>query len=118
VTRRERDEGSSWLVRAACATPLLGLVANAFGWIFTEMGRQPWAVFGMMNVQSGVSTGVSTLNAWISIIALTLLYGFLAVIEVGLMVRAIKKGPDEFVEPPDLSSRDSDDEDRPLAFAY
>ena len=34
------------LLRAAIVLPLLPLAANSFGWIFTEMGRQPWVVFG------------------------------------------------------------------------
>jgi cytochrome d ubiquinol oxidase subunit I len=72
-----------------------------------------------MNTARGVSPGVSTTEAWISIIALTALYGVLAVIEVGLILRFVKKGADPFEEPPDPTLRGSDDdEDRPLAFAY
>ena len=40
---------------AALALPLLPLLANSFGWIFTELGRQPWAVFGLMTTEHGVS---------------------------------------------------------------
>ena len=36
------------------ALPFLPLFANSFGWIFTEMGRQPWAVFGLMTTARGV----------------------------------------------------------------
>ena len=32
-------------------------LGNAFGWIFTEMGRQPWIVFGLMTTRNGVSPG-------------------------------------------------------------
>jgi cytochrome bd ubiquinol oxidase subunit I len=119
LTRRGRVPTSRWFSRMAIATPLLLLGANSAGWIFTEMGRQPWVVFGLMNTSQGVSPGVSVTEAWISITSLTLLYGVLAVIEVGLLLRFIKKGADPFVEPPDPTLRSSDDdEDRPLAFAY
>ena len=37
----------------AIALPLLPLLANSFGWIFTEMGRQPWIVFGLMPTAAG-----------------------------------------------------------------
>ena len=37
--------------------PFLPLFANSFGWIFTEMGRQPWAVFGLMTTAQAVSPG-------------------------------------------------------------
>ena len=101
------------------ALPLLPLAANSFGWIFTEMGRQPWAVFGLMTTANGVSPGVGATEAWISILALTLLYAVLAVIEIGLIVHYVRLGADQFVEPPDPSLRGSDDdEDRPMAFAY
>lgn len=119
LTRKGRVPTSKWFGRMAIATPILMLLGNSAGWIFTEMGRQPWVVFGMMNVGRGVSPGVSTTEAWISIITLTGLYGVLAIIEVGLLLRVIKKGPDDFEEPPNPALRGSDDdEDRPLAFAY
>ena len=119
LTRRGRVPTSKWFGRMAIATPVLMLLGNSAGWIFTEMGRQPWVVFGLMNVGRGVSPGVSTTEAWISIITLTGLYGVLAVIELGLLLRVIKKGPDDFEEPPNPTLRGSDDdEDRPLAFAY
>ena len=51
--------GRGWLWLAV-ALPLLPLAANSFGWIFTEMGRQPWAVFGLMTTETAVSPGVST----------------------------------------------------------
>jgi len=118
LTRKGRTPTSKWFGRMAVATPLVVLLANSAGWIFTEMGRQPWVVFGLMTTANGDSPGVSPTEAWISLVTLTLLYGGLAVIEVGLILRTIKKGPDAFEEPPDPTLGGSDDEDRPLAFAY
>jgi cytochrome d ubiquinol oxidase subunit I len=102
----------SWV---AIALPLLPVAANSFGWIFTEMGRQPWVVFGLMTTEHGVSPGVSTTEARISIASLTFVYAVLMVVELGLMLRAIRAGADPFEEPP---AHDDTDEDRPLAFAY
>ena len=67
----------------AIALPLLPLGANSFGWLFTEMGRQPWSVFGLMTTASSVSPGVGTGEVLTSLVVLTLLYGVLAVVEVG-----------------------------------
>ena len=117
LTRRDRAPTSKWFGRMAIWTPLLLIAANSFGWIFTEMGRQPWVVLGLMTTANGVSPSVSALNAWISVITLTLLYAVLAVVEVGLILKFVKLGADPFQEPPD-PSQDSDDQDRPLAFAY
>jgi cytochrome d ubiquinol oxidase subunit I len=96
--------------------PLLPVAANSFGWIFTEMGRQPWAVFGLMTTATAVSPGVSVGEAWTSVITLTLLYAVLMVIEVGLMLKFIRKGADPFEEPPSPTLGEQSDE--PLTFAY
>ena len=59
---------------------------------------------------------VSTGEALTSLIALTLIYLVLAVVEVGLLLKFIRAGADPFVEPPDPSLREQSDE--PLTFAY
>ncbi|WOP19749.1 cytochrome ubiquinol oxidase subunit I [Raineyella sp. LH-20] len=96
------------------AAPLLPLIANSFGWIFTEMGRQPWIVFGLMPTAPAVSIGVPAVQVLITMIGFTLIYGVLAVIEVRLMLRAIRKGlaPVPSVQPAGAES------DAPLSFAY
>ena len=51
ATRRgpaARPGALGWLWTGPSPLPLLPLGANSFGWIFTEMGRQPWSVFGLM----------------------------------------------------------------------
>jgi cytochrome d ubiquinol oxidase subunit I len=102
---------------AAVTVPFMGLLGNSFGWIFTEMGRQPWIVFGLMPTSAGVSPGVSATEVWISMIGFTLVYGALAVVEVKLLLKYIAAGlPTIPSEPTD--SDDSSDEERPLAFAY
>ena len=78
---------SRWLVRAGLVLPLLPLAGNSFGWIFTEMGRQPWLVFGRMQTAAGVSPSVSTAEVVTSLVAFTVLYGVLAVVEVALLLR-------------------------------
>lgn len=118
ATRRRRmpSVGTSegrWLLRAAVVLPFLPLLANSFGWIFTEMGRQPWVVFGLMPTSAGVSPGTTTAEVLTTLIGFTALYGALAVVEVKLLLTYIRKGlPD--ADPPQYV----DDPDAPLAFAY
>lgn len=105
---------------AAVFLPLTGLLANSFGWIFTEMGRQPWIVFGLMPTAAGVSPGVSTTEVAISLIGFTIVYGLLAVVEVRLLLKYIAAGlpelpADSHGAPPDDIN---DDGERALAFAY
>jgi cytochrome d ubiquinol oxidase subunit I len=115
ATRRGRRPSGPWWSRLAIVLPVATVLANSWGWLFTEMGRQPWAVFGLMTTQQAVSPGVSVFEAWVSVTALTLLYAVLAVVELGLMWRYIKLGAPAYEEPQDHA--DADD-DRPLAFAY
>ncbi|RLV48917.1 cytochrome ubiquinol oxidase subunit I [Nocardioides mangrovicus] len=121
VTRRGRVPAGRLARRwpaFAVAMPVLVVAASSFGWLFTEMGRQPWVVFGLMTTSQAVSPSVSTTEAWISVISLTGLYAVLAVIEIGLLVRTVKAGVPAFEEPPDPSLSGPSDDDAPLAFAY
>ncbi len=114
--RKGRLPKGTWWRRAAILLPLTPLLGNSFGWIFTEMGRQPWIVFGLMPTSAGVSPGVSATEVLISLIGFTLVYGFLAVIEVRLLLKTIGAGLPEI--PPPAGDGDTDDEQRQLAFAY
>ncbi len=118
LTRTGRTPTGRWFGAMALAIPVLAVSGSSFGWIFTEMGRQPWAVFGLMTTANGVSPSVSTFEAATSVIVLTVLYAVLAVIELGLMARYIRKGAEPFVEPPDPGIRGPQDDDQPLTFAY
>ena len=115
TTRRDLIPRHRLWFWAIVATPLLPLFANSFGWIFTEAGRQPWLVFGVMTTSSGVSPTVSAGEVWTSLITLTLLYAVLAVVEMKLLLRAIVSGAPEFEAPVDPADRD---ENAPLVFAY
>ncbi len=103
-----------WALRAAIVVPLLPLFGNSFGWIFTEMGRQPWLVFGLMPTQAGVSPIVGSWHVITSMVGLTLLYAVLAVVEVGLLLRAIQQGPPDVVADPFLDRG----ADSPLSITY
>ena len=91
------------------------LLANSLGWIFTEMGRQPWVVFGLMNTEDGVSPGVGATEVLISMLVFTLLYGALALVEVKLMVKYASAGA-EHVDAEKAQRLTADDE--PHVFAY
>ncbi|TFB51990.1 cytochrome ubiquinol oxidase subunit I [Cryobacterium tagatosivorans] len=92
-----------WMWRVAIWSFPFSLLAMSVGWVFTEMGRQPWLVFGLLKTQDGVSPNVSGLEILISLIAFTAIYGALAVVEFGLILRAIRKGPDDVAAPDPVS---------------
>jgi cytochrome d ubiquinol oxidase subunit I len=123
LTRRDRIPTARWfplLVLAGIATPFLG---NSAGWIFTEMGRQPFVVApnpsGVDGVWMFTAQAVSRLTTgevWTSLIALTTVYAALGVVEVFLMRKYIRGGIEAVMPPP---KKDSDEaEGDTLAFAY
>jgi cytochrome d ubiquinol oxidase subunit I len=93
LTRKGRTPKYAWMWRIAIWAMPLSLAAMIVGWIFTEMGRQPWIVFSLMKTADGVSPGTTGLEVLISLIAFTAVYGALAVVEFRLIKRAAQKGP-------------------------
>ena len=98
-----RKHETRWFLRLAVLAIPLPWIAIEFGWILAEVGRQPWAVDGVLPTFLGASS-LTVAQLWTTIIGFTLLYGALAVVEVGLILRAIKKGPfaghDDETSPP------------------
>ena len=80
--RLEKMRWALWVLPFAIALPYL---ANSTGWLMTEMGRQPWIVFGVMKTASAVSPNVGWGSVLTSLIVFTLLYGALAVADVYLL---------------------------------
>ncbi|GAB3494413.1 cytochrome ubiquinol oxidase subunit I [Flexivirga lutea] len=112
LTRKGRSDLPRWLVLAGIVAPLLPVLGNSFGWIFTETGRQPWLVYGVMTTSSGVSPTVSTASVITSMVVFTVLYAGLAVVEVRLMLDYIRRGADAY-RPTEPAA-----DDKPLAFSY
>ena len=93
LARRGRLEESSRFLKFAVPATALPFVASSAGWVFTEMGSQPWVVFGLLNTQDGVSPTVSSAEVWISLVGFTLLYGVLAVFAGKVFFRLAGEGP-------------------------
>ncbi|GAA4700385.1 cytochrome d ubiquinol oxidase subunit I [Promicromonospora umidemergens] len=124
-TRGGRVSDNPWFARIAIAAIPTPFLASSFGWIFTEVGRQPWVVApnptGIDQIRllttQGVSTVVSPGMILTSMIVFTLLYGVLGVIWYRLIHRYAVEGVPSTVR--DESPEAADDEtDRPLSFAY
>jgi cytochrome d ubiquinol oxidase subunit I len=115
--RGERTPRGRFYTAASAGIVLFPLAGISAGWIFTEMGRQPWIVFGQQTTADGVSPLLSATDVWISMIGFTVVYAVLAVIEVALLLRQVKKGaPEVVVEDPFEEAKK--DDDKQLYFAY
>ncbi|WP_438295926.1 cytochrome ubiquinol oxidase subunit I [Streptomyces sp. HUAS TT7] len=109
---------AQWFWRVGILTMGFPLVSNSFGWIFTEMGRQPWVVNGLMKTGDAISPGVSTASVVISLAVFTLLYAALAAVEVRLMARYAKAGPQTDELPPGKRQLQDNVPDRVPALTY
>ena len=83
-----------WFHRVLMVMMFLPFAANTAGWLVTEIGRQPWVVFGLLKTANGVSTSVDSISVWISMLVFTLLYGVLAVVGGILIYRFARPKPD------------------------
>jgi cytochrome d ubiquinol oxidase subunit I len=92
-----------WFLKLAVAAIPLPWIAAELGWVVAEMGRQPWAIEGVLPTFLANSS-LTRAALWTTIVGFTALYGTLAVIEVRLMLAAIRKGPHE-EEPAPLPGR-------------
>ncbi|WP_328592675.1 cytochrome ubiquinol oxidase subunit I [Brucella haematophila] len=95
--RRKLDQHRFLLKVAVFAIPLPWIAAE-MGWIVAEFGRQPWIIEGILPTAVGVSNlGASTVL--LTIIGFVAIYTVLFIIEMGLMIRAIKAGPEPDSKP-------------------
>jgi cytochrome d ubiquinol oxidase subunit I len=72
----------------------LPYIAAQLGWAVAEVGRQPWMVYGVLRTADGVSINVSVEQAALSLIGFILFYGFLGLLDVWLLAKYARKGPD------------------------
>ncbi|MFC0685579.1 cytochrome ubiquinol oxidase subunit I [Novosphingobium clariflavum] len=90
-----RRFNARWFLRAAVLVMPLPWIAIEVGWLVAELGRQPWAVDGVLPTFLAASS-LTVPQIWTTIIGFTLLYGTMAVIEVKLMLATIRKGPEVY----------------------
>jgi cytochrome d ubiquinol oxidase subunit I len=84
-----------WLLIPAMGLPYL---ANSTGWLFTEIARQPWIVFGLQKTVDGISPNVAGSTVLLSLVGFTLLYGALMLADIYLLAKYARVVPQDGVE--------------------
>lgn len=93
LSARRRLDAHPWLLKVAFWSIPLPWIAAECGWIVAELGRQPWAVEGVLPTALAVSElGASTVV--LTLLGFVALYTALIVVEMKLMLKAIRKGPE------------------------
>ena len=93
LSARHRFEQHPWFLRVAFFSLPLPWIAAELGWIVAEYGRQPWAIDGVLPTFLGVSP-TPAINVVLSLAGFVLFYSALAAVDVYLLVRMIRRGPD------------------------
>ncbi|MCZ7853808.1 cytochrome ubiquinol oxidase subunit I [Agrobacterium salinitolerans] len=95
--RRRLDHYPLLLKVAVFAIPLPWIAAE-MGWVVAEFGRQPWIIEGVLPTAAAVSS-LSASTVLITLLGFIAIYTVLFIVEMGLMLKAIRKGPDPDHEP-------------------
>lgn len=93
---RRREAGkwldSKWFLRSLILAAPLGFIAIETGWVVTEVGRQPWIIYGVMRTSEAVTPMPGLV---VPFITFTILYIFLAIITAWLLLRQVVASPSE-----------------------
>ncbi|MEG2900294.1 MAG: cytochrome ubiquinol oxidase subunit I, partial [Massilia sp.] len=94
LSARRRLDAYPWLLKVAVWSIPLPWIAAEAGWVVAELGRQPWAIEGVLPTAVAVSNlGIQTVLT--TLIGFVVLYTILLVVEMKLMFKAIRKGPED-----------------------
>lgn len=84
-----------WYLTALVPLFIFPHIANQTGWIAAEVGRQPWIVYGILRTKDALSPNVQSSEVWFSLILFTLIYLFMLIMFIYILIKIIKKGPEE-----------------------
>lgn len=106
LLRRSRYADKRWFLKVLEWSLILPYLANAAGWIMTEVGRQPWVVYGLLRTANGVSSpaSVSETDIILSLTTFAVVYGFMAVSAIYLFRKYTIIGLDPTNEPQSADS--------------
>jgi cytochrome d ubiquinol oxidase subunit I len=89
---RDTLENKNWFYWAALACIPLVIVCGQCGWIVAEVGRQPWTIQGLLPVNVAISS-LSPTAVKTTFFLFLAIFALFLVIEIRIMLRAIRKGP-------------------------
>jgi cytochrome d ubiquinol oxidase subunit I len=91
---KNRLEGRKWFLRAAILSIPLAYLASQFGWIVTEVGRQPWVIQDMMPAIRAVSN-INVGSVKITFVLFAITFTILLIAEIKIMIKQVKIGPND-----------------------
>jgi cytochrome d ubiquinol oxidase subunit I len=90
---RKRLDQTQWYLRLCEFTICLGFLAVIAGWTTTEVGRQPWTIYGLMRTADSVSPSLTGANVLLSLLLYVAVYLVIYPVGVSMMLRIVRRGP-------------------------
>ena len=91
-SKKDKFKDTRWLQWVCLWSIPLGYIAGQAGWVVAEVGRQPWAIQDILPTSASISK-LATSSVQTTFFLFLILFTVLLIAEVGIMVKAIKKGP-------------------------
>ncbi len=90
---------TKWFLRTLTITGPIGFLAVLAGWVTTEVGRQPWTVYGVMRTEHSVTPSLTGGQVLVSLLCYAIVYLLIYPVGGWLMWKAVRKGPGEIESP-------------------
>jgi cytochrome bd ubiquinol oxidase subunit I len=98
---RRRLFDANWFLWSCVLASPLGFFAVLAGWITTEVGRQPWTVYGLLRTADSVSPSLTGFDVALSLVGYGVVYLIMFPVGIALMARIVRNGPAESAIEPD-----------------
>ena len=96
---KDRLYKARWFLRICVACLPIGFIAVLAGWFVTEVGRQPWVVYGLLRTAEAASPAVNWPSVLVSLVLFVVVYGVIFGAGVYYMVRLVQRGPEGRLPP-------------------
>lgn len=90
---RRRLFEANWFLRLCQYTAPIGFITILAGWVTTEVGRQPWTVYGLLRTAHSVTPSLTTNDVLLSLAGYIAVYLLIFPVGIFLMARIVRKGP-------------------------
>jgi cytochrome bd ubiquinol oxidase subunit I len=93
LLRRGQLDQTSWYLRVCQFAACFGFIAVIAGWTTTEVGRQPWTIYGLMRTADSFSPSLTGANVLVSLLLYVVVYLVIYPVGLSLMLRLVWRGP-------------------------
>ena len=101
---RRRLDSTVWYLRLCQFTTCLGFIAVIAGWTTTEVGRQPWTIYGLMRTADSYSPSLTGGNVLLSLLLYVVVYLIIYPVGISVMLRFVWRGPVSVEEAAEVES--------------